>query len=66
MSQVPYSSIVRSIMYVMICIRIYIAHVMEVVNRFMTNPDGESIGVILRGSLNTLKEPQVLHYVLKY
>ena len=38
---IPYSSVVGSVMYVMICTRPDIAHVVGVVNRFLANPDKE-------------------------
>jgi hypothetical protein len=38
MSRVPYSSTVGSLMYVMVCTRPYIAHVVGVVSRYMKNP----------------------------
>lgn len=38
MSHVPYASTVGSLMYVMVCTRPYISHVVGFVNRFMENP----------------------------
>jgi hypothetical protein len=38
MSRVPYSSIVCSLMYAMVCTRPDIAHAVEVVGRYMNNP----------------------------
>ena len=43
MSKIPYSSVVGSLMYAMVCARPYIAHVVVVVRRYMNNP-GNSIG----------------------
>ena len=41
MSRVPYSSVVGSLMYVMICTRPDIAHVVGVMSRYMNNPGKE-------------------------
>jgi hypothetical protein len=41
MSRVPYSSTIGSLMYVMVCTRSYIAHVVGVVRRYMNNPSKE-------------------------
>ena len=41
MSKVPYSSAVGSLMYAMICIGLDIAHVVEVVSKYMNNPGKE-------------------------
>ena len=38
MSKVPYQSTVGSLMYAMVCTRLYIAHVVGVVSRYMSNP----------------------------
>jgi hypothetical protein len=38
MSGVPYTSIVRSIIYVMVCTCPNISHVINVVDKFMKNP----------------------------
>lgn len=38
MKGIPYSSIVKSLMYVMVCTRPHIAHAMRVEMRFMSNP----------------------------
>ncbi|KAH9312703.1 hypothetical protein KI387_027738, partial [Taxus chinensis] len=38
MSKVPYSSVLGSLMYAMVCTRPDIAHEMGVVSRFMTDP----------------------------
>jgi hypothetical protein len=41
MSRVPYSSAIGSLMYAMLCTRPYIAHVVEVVSRYMNNTGKE-------------------------
>jgi hypothetical protein len=41
MSRVPYSLVVRNLMYVMVCTRPDIAHVVGVVRRYMNNPSKE-------------------------
>jgi hypothetical protein len=41
MSRVPYSSVVGSLMYAMVCIRPDIAHAVGVVRRYMNNPGKE-------------------------
>ena len=41
MSKVPYTSVVGSLMYYMVCTRLYIAHTVGVVSRFLTNPRKE-------------------------
>jgi hypothetical protein len=41
MSMVPYSSIVGSLMYVVVCTRPDIAHAEGVVRRYMNNPGKE-------------------------
>jgi hypothetical protein len=46
MSRVPYSSVVGSFMYVMVCTRPYIAHAMGVVSRYMNNPSKEHWKVV--------------------
>lgn len=38
MSWIPYSSIVESLMYAMVCIRPYIANIVSVVSHDMANP----------------------------
>ena len=40
-SKVPYSSVVGSLMYAMVCTRPNIAHAVRVVNRFLRNPEKE-------------------------
>ena len=41
MRKVPYASAVGSLMYVMVCMRLDIAHVVGVVSRFLSNPGKE-------------------------
>ena len=41
MSKVPYSSTIGNLMYVMVCTRPDIAHVVGVVSRYMNNPGKE-------------------------
>ena len=41
MSKVPYSLVIRSLMYVVVCIRPGIAHAVGVVSRYMNNPSKE-------------------------
>lgn len=41
MSRVPYESVVESLMFVMICTKPDIAHVVEVVSRYMVEPGRE-------------------------
>ena len=41
MSKIPYSSVVGSLMYAMVCTRPDIAHVVGVVRRYMNNPGKE-------------------------
>jgi len=51
MQQVPYASVVGSLMYAMMCTRPYIAHVVGTVSRFLSNPGGKhwnSVKWILR------------------
>jgi hypothetical protein len=56
MSKVPYSSVVGSLMYAMVCSRPDLSHAMSVVARYMSNPDEEHWKVVkwifryLRGS----------------
>ena len=38
MSVIPYSSVVGSLMYAMVCTRPYISHAIGVVSRFLANP----------------------------
>ena len=41
MSRVPYASVVNSLMYVMVCTRLEIAHGVGVLNMFMLKPGKE-------------------------
>lgn len=41
MQKIPYASAVGSLMYAMVCTRPDIAHVVEVVSRFLSNPGKE-------------------------
>jgi hypothetical protein len=41
MSNVPYSSTIDNLMYVMVCTRLDIAHVVGVASRYMNNPSKE-------------------------
>jgi ATP-binding cassette subfamily B (MDR/TAP) protein 1 len=58
MSRVPYSSVVGSLMYAMVCSRPDLAHAMGVVSRYMANPDKEHWNAVqwifkyLRGTSN--------------
>ena len=38
MSKVPYASAIGSLMYVVVCMRPYIAHVVGVVSRYISHP----------------------------
>ena len=38
MSKVPYASAIGSLIYVMVCTRVDIAHVVGVVSKFMSRP----------------------------
>ena len=59
MSKVPYALAIDSLMYAMVCIRSNIAHVVEVVNRFMSRPGRQHWEAVkwipryLRGSSDT-------------
>jgi len=58
MSKVPYASAVGSLMYAMVCTRPDIAHAMEVVSRFISNPEKkhwEGVKWILRYLKDTSK-----------
>jgi hypothetical protein len=46
MSRVPYSSTVGSLMYVMFCARLDIAHAMGVVRKYMNNPGKQHWDVV--------------------
>eukprot|EP00253_Pinus_taeda_P036046 PITA_36046 len=48
MSHVPYASAVGSLMYVMVCTRLEIAHAMVVLSRFMSKPRKEHWTVVKR------------------
>ena len=60
MALVPYASTVGSLMYVMVCTRLDIAHATGVVSRYMENPGEEHWEVVkwllrnLRGTSSTL------------
>ena len=59
MSKVPYTSAIGSLMFAMMCIRPDIAHVVEVVSRFMSRPGKQHWEAVkwilryLRGSSDT-------------
>ena len=59
MSKVPYTSAIGSLMFAMMCIRPDIAHVVEVVSRFMNRPGKQHWEAVkwilryLRGSSDT-------------
>ena len=58
MRKVPYASAVGSLMYVMVCTRLDIAHVVRVVNKFLSNPGKEhwiAVKWILRYMRGTFK-----------
>ena len=42
MSKVPYSSVVGSLMYSIVCTKLDIAHAVEIVRRYMNNPCKEN------------------------
>ena len=46
MAGIPYSSVVGSLMYVMVCTRPDIAHAVRVVNRYLSNPDREHLEAV--------------------
>ncbi|KAL6347185.1 hypothetical protein AAG906_012766 [Vitis piasezkii] len=46
MRKVPYASVMGSLMYVMVCTRPDIAHVVRVVNRFLSDPGKEHWAVV--------------------
>ena len=62
MSHVPYSSVVGSIMYAMVCTRPDISHAVSVVSRYMSNPGKEHWHAVkwilryLRGTTNACLE----------
>ena len=41
MTKVPYASVVRSLIYAMVCTRPYIGYVVRVVSRYIRNPGRE-------------------------
>jgi hypothetical protein len=41
MSKVPYSSVVGSLMYVIVCSRLDLSYAMSLVSRYMVNPSKE-------------------------
>ena len=45
MSKIPYASVIRSLMYAMLCIRPNIVHAVSVTSRYQSNPD-ESTGLL--------------------
>ena len=56
MMKVPYTSVVRSLMYAMVCTRSDIGHAIEVVRKFMRNPGTRS------GQLDTLIPKRILEH----
>lgn len=58
MKQIPSASIVGSLIYVMVCTRPDIVHVIRVVSRFMSNLEKEDLNVVkwnlqyLKGSMS--------------
>jgi hypothetical protein len=46
MKQVPYTSTIGSLMYVMICTRLDITHIIGVVSRFLSNPGKEHLSTV--------------------
>ena len=58
MSKVPYASVVGSLMYAMVCTRPYIAHIVRVISRYMSDPRIEHWNAVkwivryLRGTSN--------------
>ena len=58
MSRIPYSCVVGSLMYAMVCSRPDLAHVLSVVSRYMANPGKEHWNAVkwifryLRGTSN--------------
>ena len=41
MSKVPYANAIRCLMYLMVCTRLDISHVVSVVSRYMADPSKE-------------------------
>ena len=60
MAKVPYASSIESLMYVMVCTRLDIAHVVKAVSRFMSNPRKQHWEVVkwilryLRGTIERI------------
>ena len=58
MNKIPYSSVIGSLIYCMVCTRPNLAHVMSVINRFMANPGNDHWAAVkrifryLKGSIN--------------
>jgi hypothetical protein len=48
MSWVPYASVVRNLMYLIVCTRLDIAHVVGVLNRYMSKPGKEHRAIVKR------------------
>jgi hypothetical protein len=46
MSKVPYSSVVGSLMYAMVCSHLDLSYVMSLVSRYMTNPSKEHWNIV--------------------
>ena len=63
MALVPYASAVGSLMYVMVCTRPDIAHVVEVVSRYMANP-GKEHWKTMKWLMRYMRGTSVLHFVL--
>ena len=55
MSKIPYSSVIGSLMYCMVCTRLDLAHAMSVASRFMANP-GKEHWAAVKWILGTLKD----------
>ena len=67
MNKIPYSSVVESLIYCMVCIRMDLAHAMSVTSRFMANSGKDHWAVVksifryLKGSINmTLVIPCII------
>ena len=63
MELVPYVSVVGSLMYVMVYTRPDIAHVVEVVSRYMANP-GKEHWKTMKWLMRYMRGTSVLHFVL--
>ena len=63
MSKVPYASVVGSLMYVMVCTRLDIAHALGVVSKYMSHPRIEHLNVV-KWILKYLRGPssKCLHF----